>query len=98
MGHTPGKWKVGERDKNDNQLPIIGEGNPGAEIARVMPLQHYDNRQVDNAALIVAAPKMFKALKRLTAATDAICAGEDTCAELDEAHWIAANVIAEVGA
>ncbi len=67
--HTPGPWKIGKRDIDDNSLLVLGtentKNNKCSHIARVEPRHCYNNDQEANARLIAAAPELFQELYNL---------------------------------
>lgn len=67
--HTPGPWIVYGRDINTNEVNICQSGITNIakrlQVANVLPLPHYDDKQAANARLIAAAPEMYEALKAL---------------------------------
>jgi len=74
---TPGPWRINQAETLTRGLDIT-DGTYGDRIASV-PLPKYtsDARQRADAALIAAAPALYRALKTVTAELKQMAQGED---------------------
>lgn len=67
--HTPGSWYVGDRQTNNNTLPIYADIHI-EPIASVLPRPFYADTQEANARLIAASPELLEALQRVACCAD----------------------------
>jgi len=63
--HTPGPWSIGDRQANNNTLPIHADIHI-EPIASILPRPFYADTQEANARLIAAAPEILSLLESLT--------------------------------